>query len=170
MSKSNQTKAQGYEGLILRIMVGVLIIGGGAFLCNFGMQQIIELNSQPEGIVDGNLTGCSASACISSEVPEDDDNYIAPIALTASPDEAISILETVLPRLASAKIKEQTDGYFLVRVGGIFSDNASDLEVYVNEDAGEIQVKLEPFGANTTIEWTRGQVERLRELYEQELP
>lgn len=168
---SNQVKAQGYEGLILRAMVAIIIVGLGLFGCNWWLTMTIEWGFDPRGVVDNSLVACDSNfGCVSSVNAQDTPAYVAPLPLTVPVEDAEAILERVLSRMPNADIRQRDDSYFAVLIGSAWRNTLTVLEVYIRPQQGDIQIKFDPLATGTDIAWSQARAAQLLQLYTEEIP
>lgn len=118
------------------------------------------------GVHDGSLAACPATPnCVSSQSP-DADHTIAPITYASAPEAAFARLKAVVEAQPRVKLMEAREGYLYAEFSSAWMGFVDDVEFYLDESAGVIQVRSASRLGESDLGVNRQRVEAIRQLME----
>ncbi|MEB3883744.1 DUF1499 domain-containing protein [Lyngbya sp. CCY1209] len=114
------------------------------------------------GVHDGHLSDCPDSPnCVSSE-SRDAAHYIEPFTYSASGEEALTQIEGVLENMDNATIVTADDHYIDAEFTSAIMGFVDDVEFYLDEEAGVIQVRSASRLGESDLGVNRDRIETIR--------
>ncbi|WP_448600364.1 DUF1499 domain-containing protein [Thermoleptolyngbya sp.] len=132
---------------------------GGASLFSFSGSRPTIL-----GVKDGKLAACPGSPnCVNSQAPASDaEHYIAPLSYSGTPAEAIARLKSIITALPRTKIIDESDHYLYAEFTSALMGFVDDVEFYVDEAAGVVQVRSASRLGQSDLGVNRKRIEEIR--------
>ncbi len=132
---------------------------GGASLFSFSGSRPTIL-----GVKDGKLAACPGSPnCVNSQAPASDaEHYIAPLSYSGTPAEAIARLKSIITALPRTKIIDESDHYLYAEFTSVLMGFVDDVEFYVDEAAGVVQVRSASRLGQSDLGVNRKRIEEIR--------
>ncbi len=124
---------------------------------------------QPSYVGQGQLASCPPTPNCVSSLASDDNAYIDPLTYVGSPAIAQSVLETSLQQLPRTIIMQSEEGYVRAESRSRLMRFVDDMEFVFEQDSGIIHVRSAARLGQSDLGVNRARVERLRELFEQQL-
>ena len=140
------------------LLLAVALVGSLAMLASQSRSM-----SVPLGIRNGRLSDCPQTPnCVSSDAPQTDDHYIAPIEDPAGTKWAVLIDR--VGALNGARIVETTDTYARFEFASGLFGFVDDVELHRRPDAGQIAVRSASRVGRGDLNANRKRVEAIRRL------
>lgn len=116
------------------------------------------------GIKEGKLAVCPASPnCVSSQAPGSDaEHYIEPLAYRSTPAEALTALKSIIQSMPRTKIVTEDGNYLYAEFTSALMGFVDDVEFFVDEAAGVIQVRSASRLGQSDLGVNRKRVEEIR--------
>ncbi|RMF68804.1 MAG: DUF1499 domain-containing protein [Cyanobacteria bacterium J069] len=132
---------------------------GGASLLSFPGTRPTNL-----GVKDGKLAACPGSPnCVSSQTPAADaEHSIAPLSYSGTPAEAIAQLKSIIGTIPRTKIITESADYLYAEFASALLGFVDDVEFYVDEAAGVIQVRSASRLGKSDLGVNRKRIEDIR--------
>ncbi|BAU44761.1 hypothetical protein O77CONTIG1_04606 [Leptolyngbya sp. O-77] len=156
------TLAAPHSTLVSPISISVTMFAessGGASLFSFSGSRPTNL-----GVKDGKLTACPGSPnCVNSQaLGSDAEHYIAPLSYSGSPAEAIARLKGIITAMPRTQIITESDHYLYAEFTSALMGFVDDVEFYVDEAAGVVQVRSASRLGQSDLGVNRKRVEEIR--------
>ena len=126
--------------------------------------------TQPEniGVTNGKLVPCpSTPNCVSSQ-SEDAEHSIQPLSYQGDGEEAISTLKDIINQQEKTQIISESDGYLYAQFTSHWMGFVDDVEFFVNEDKGVIDVRSASRLGESDLGVNRERIETIRQVFEQD--
>lgn len=132
---------------------------GGASLFSFSGSRPSNL-----GVKDGKLAACPVSPnCVNSQTPDSDaEHHIAPLSYSGSPSEAIARLKGIITAMPRTQIIAESDNYLYAEFTSALMGFVDDVEFYVDEAAGVVQVRSASRLGQSDLGVNRKRIEEIR--------
>ncbi|MDY6937840.1 MAG: DUF1499 domain-containing protein [Cyanobacteriota bacterium] len=115
------------------------------------------------GVTQGKLASCPSSPnCVSSQ-STDSEHYIEPLASEANPKETFVNLKKTLDSLKEAEIVTADENYIYVEFTSKLMGFVDDVEFYLDEATGTIQVRSASRLGESDLGVNRKRIEMIRE-------
>jgi len=167
-----KTQAKLSWGRILRIALLVVIVGWTIARLAFPDRPTLFAGLRPDTAIDraGLLTPCpSTPNCVSSQSPEGDEHYIAPLAFLGEETEARSQLKTLLQNWPGAKIVEESDRYLSAEFTSRWMGFVDDVEFVLSDRKHQIDVRSASRQGESDLGVNRKRIESLRSRLQETL-
>lgn len=114
------------------------------------------------GVQSGILASCPPTPnCISSQ-SQDIEHYIKPLTYSGNPQQAFANLKQTVQNQERANLIGDTDNYFYAEFTSKWMGFVDDVEFYLNEDAGEIDVRSASRLGESDLGVNRQRIENIR--------
>lgn len=114
------------------------------------------------GVKAGQLAPCPSSPnCVNSQ-SQDNTHYIEPIAYQGSPYDAIATLKRIVETQPRTKIIAQQENYLYAEFASRWMGFVDDVEFYVNEDKGFVEVRSASRLGESDLGVNRQRIENIR--------
>ncbi|NER33355.1 MAG: DUF1499 domain-containing protein [Oscillatoria sp. SIO1A7] len=114
------------------------------------------------GVKDGKLQPCPGSPnCVSSQ-STDKEHKIEPLQYNSAPAEAFAKLKAVIEKTDNAKIISEKDNYLYAEFTSALMGFVDDVEFYIDEAAGLIQVRSASRLGQSDLGANRTRIETIR--------
>ncbi|MBF2085990.1 DUF1499 domain-containing protein [Thermoleptolyngbya sp. C42_A2020_037] len=132
---------------------------GGAPLFSFSGSRPTNL-----GVKDGKLAACPSSPnCVNSQAPASDaEHYIAPLSYSGTSAEAIARLKGIITAMPRTQIITESENYLYAEFTSALMGFVDDVEFYVDEAAGVVQVRSASRLGQSDLGVNRKRVEEIR--------
>ncbi len=117
----------------------------------------------------GRLADCPATPNCVSSMSLDKKHFIEPISYTGSATRAWQVLVDTVISLPRSKLTEQSEGYLHFEVSSIFFRFTDDVEMMLDPDENEIQIRSASRVGYSDFGVNRRRVEKIRKLFRQNI-
>ena len=151
---------------ILLLLVAVIWVG---VRIAFPDSPTIFAGTRPDNlsVTAGKLAPCpSTPNCVSSQ-SEDAEHRIEPLTYSASATDAIAALKKIVQSQERTKLIAQTDNYLYAEFISHWMGFVDDVEFYLNEDAGVIEVRSASRLGESDLGVNRQRIESIRTQFNQ---
>ena len=126
--------------------------------------------TQPEniGLTNGQLLSCpSTPNCVSSQ-SEDAEHSIQPLSYKRDGEDAISTLKDIINQEERTQIISERDGYLYAQFTSHWMGFVDDVEFFVNEDKGVIDVRSASRLGESDLGVNRERINTIRQVFQQD--
>ena len=117
------------------------------------------------GVKDGQLAPCPKSPNCVSSYSTDEAHKIDALAYTGTRDEALAKLKAVIEKMDNAKIITQSPDYLYAEFTSSLMGFVDDVEFYVNEEKGLIEVRSASRLGESDLGVNRQRIEAIRKEF-----
>ncbi|HIK12146.1 MAG TPA: DUF1499 domain-containing protein [Oscillatoriaceae cyanobacterium M33_DOE_052] len=162
---------------LIAICISLLLAAG----CYFGFSEPVGAETAPPlvagmfslagkrptnlGVKDGGLAPCPNSPNCVSSYSTDETHKIEALAYEGTRDEALVKLKAVIENMDNAKIITQNQDYLYAEFTSSLMGFVDDVEFYVNEDKGLIEVRSASRLGESDLGVNRQRIEAIRKKF-----